>query len=705
MKRCSIVCRLFATLVTLMVAVHGLSAQIRVACIGDSVTEGYLLKDPETESYPAQLQDLLGSGYVVGNFGHSGATLLRKGHTPYFKQKKFGEALAFKADIAVIHLGLNDTDPRDFPHYRDEFVKDYVWLIDTLLSTNPRMKVYVCSMTPIFTGHRRYSSSTKEWYGLLQEEIRKVVKAEGAGFIDLYEVFKHRPDLFPDQNNLHPDKKGAGVLARTVFGHLTGDYGGLSVRGTWGDDMVLQQNAEATISGLADAGSKVTLALDGKTVGSFPVSDDGKWCIGFKTGKGSFDPHVLTVTDGKTTKTFRNVRFGEVWFALGQSNMDFALRQAEGGETFAKENGSDKDVSYLMIKPLALPDDNAWSRENLERANDLDFNHGEWTLPTPDKAREFSAIGYPFGVYLEKALNVPVGIIQFAIGGSPLMSWVSRESLTEDPLFHTSFNGWMNKDFIMRWCRDRAKKNLKNTDFPYQRHSYDPAFNYEAGLLQLRGLPVAGALWYQGESDTENAELHNRLFPLFYGDLESLFGDNLPLLVVQLSSLERPSFPRFRDAQRRLADKYPNIDLAISYDLGKHGDVHPTRKLPIAERLTRLALQEKYGRTLEYAADAPMPASLIKEGDAYMVTFEKSRGLLSILDGSDEVKGFKFVTLKGDQVAAKASVSRDRRSVRVEVPGGIDPVSLVYAFDMYTDANLGYEGGQPVSTFILPVDK
>ncbi len=705
MKKSSMVCRLLSALAILMVAVQGLSAQIRVACIGDSVTEGYLLKDPETESYPAQLQGLLGPGYVVGNFGHSGATLLRKGHAPYSEQKEFGEALAFKADVAVIHLGLNDTDPRNFPHYRDEFVKDYVWLIDTLLSTNPRMKVFVCSMTPIFTGHWRYTSSTKEWHSLLQKEIRKVVKAKNTGFIDLYEVFKHRLDLFPDQNNLHPDKKGALVLARTVAGHLTGDYGGLSVRGTWGDDMVLQQDAAATISGLADAGSKVTLALDGKTVGSFLVSDDGTWHIGFKTGKGSFDPHVLSVTDGKTTKTFRGVRFGEVWLALGQSNMDFALRRAEGGDAFAKENGADKSVSYLMIKPLERLESYAWSRENLERANDLDFNHGEWTLPTPDKAREFSAIGYPFGVYLEKALDVPVGIIQFAIGGSPLMSWVSRESLTGDPLFHTAFNGWMNKDFIMKWCRDLAKKNLENTDFPYQRHSYDPAFNYEAGLLQFQGLPVAGALWCQGESDTENAELHNRLFPLFYGDLETLFGDDLELLVVQLSSLERPSFPRFRDAQRRLADKYPNIDLAISYDYGKHGDVHPTRKLPIAERLTRLALQEKYGRTLAYAADAPMPAGLTKEGDAYVVTFEESRGLLSILDGSDEVKGFKFVTLKGDQVAAKASVSRDRRSVRVEVPRDIEPVSLVYAFDMYTDANLGYEGGQPVSTFILPVDK
>ena len=94
---------------------------VKVACIGDSVTYGTGIEDRDNDSYPSQLQRMLGDGYEVGNFGRPGATLLRKGHRPYMQQPEFSEALDFAGDIAVIHLGLNDTDPRNWPNYRDEF--------------------------------------------------------------------------------------------------------------------------------------------------------------------------------------------------------------------------------------------------------------------------------------------------------------------------------------------------------------------------------------------------------------------------------------------------------------------------------------------------------------------------------------------------------------------------------------------------------
>ena len=96
---------------------------IRVACIGNSITYGTGIADRTNDSYPSQLQRLLGSNYQVGNFGKPGATLLYHGHRPYVKQEEFKEAIAFKGDIAVMHLGINDTDPRNWPNYRDEFVK------------------------------------------------------------------------------------------------------------------------------------------------------------------------------------------------------------------------------------------------------------------------------------------------------------------------------------------------------------------------------------------------------------------------------------------------------------------------------------------------------------------------------------------------------------------------------------------------------
>ena len=100
-----------------------------------------------TTSYPTQLQTMLGDRYVVQNFGHNGATLLRKGHNPYYKTNEFFNALQFNPDIAVIHLGLNDTDPRDWPNYKDDFESDYAWLLDTLKKINPLIKIYMQAHT------------------------------------------------------------------------------------------------------------------------------------------------------------------------------------------------------------------------------------------------------------------------------------------------------------------------------------------------------------------------------------------------------------------------------------------------------------------------------------------------------------------------------------------------------------------------------
>lgn len=93
---------------------------LRVACVGNSVTYGYGLRDRDHDAYPVRLQGFLdqtyGAGrFEVGNFGHSGATLLYKGHRPYTSLPEFRQALDFRPDWVVIHLGLNDTDPRDWP--------------------------------------------------------------------------------------------------------------------------------------------------------------------------------------------------------------------------------------------------------------------------------------------------------------------------------------------------------------------------------------------------------------------------------------------------------------------------------------------------------------------------------------------------------------------------------------------------------------
>ena len=116
--------RLFGVVLYLLYAssVQAQHNPVRVACVGNSITYGFKLPDPARDSYPSQLQRMLGDGYEVGNFGHSGATLLRHGYRPYFDMPEYKQAMDFKGDVDVIHLGINDTDPRAWPNLADEFV-------------------------------------------------------------------------------------------------------------------------------------------------------------------------------------------------------------------------------------------------------------------------------------------------------------------------------------------------------------------------------------------------------------------------------------------------------------------------------------------------------------------------------------------------------------------------------------------------------
>jgi lysophospholipase L1-like esterase len=202
---------------------------IRVACVGDSITYGSHLTDPEKDSYPAQLADFLGAGYDVRNFGVSGATLLHKGDLPYLKQPAYTNALLFKPDELVILLGTNDSKHRDPANpssdnapenwtHKADFVSDYENMIASFRQANPAVKIYVCLPTPSFPGQWGINGQT------IHDEIiplvREVANESHVSVIDFYSVFADKKDLFPD--TVHPNNAGAKLIAATVYEALTG---------------------------------------------------------------------------------------------------------------------------------------------------------------------------------------------------------------------------------------------------------------------------------------------------------------------------------------------------------------------------------------------------------------------------------------------------------------------------------------------------
>lgn len=682
----------FFMICCLYVFKSGATEVMKIACIGNSVTYGYGLQNPSVQAYPAQLQQLLGPKYQVGNFGHSGATLLKNGHNPYFKTQEFRDALAFKPDIAIVHLGLNDTDPRNWPQYRDQFERDYHWLLDTLQEVNPKVKLYVCVLTPIFSGHPRFKSGTFEWYKQIQELLPFIAKTHQAQLINLRDSLDNRPDLFLD--NLHPNEEGAEIMAKTVFKKITGNYGGLQLPRIFADHMVLQRGRPIHIYGIANAGQRVEVRF-GEEQGMAEADENGCWTASFRAMEAG-GPYQLLVRSENRNIVLNDILVGDVWLCSGQSNMAFPLRAAQGGATLAQQADSSVDLRLYHLQEATPTNDKAWSKEDLRKANALLYFNGTWNQVKEEEAASFSAIGYVFGNRLQKETGVPIGLIQLAVGGSGIESWIDRYSLENDPLLVDMLNNWRKSDFIMDWNRGRADVNLKFATNPRQRHPYEPAYNFEAGVTLLKDFAIKGVIWYQGESNVHNPELYTKLFKTFIQGWRQFFKqDTLPFYYVQLAGIDRPAWPYFRDVQRRLQQEIPNTWMAISADVGDSLNVHPTNKIPVGERLANLALAHSYGRDI--MADAPEVKTMSREGAVLNLYFTAN---LKTADGKP-VKGFEWIDAKGNVLTTEVEIQHN--IIRIKLPKGVFTKAVCYAWKPFTRANLVSEQGVPVSTFSMNI--
>lgn len=661
---------------------------VRVACVGNSITYGTGIQDRARDSYPAQLQRMLGPGYVVGNFGRPGATLLYHGHRPYVCQPEFSEALAFKGDIVVMHLGINDTDPRNWPNYRDEFVKDYLSLIDSLRAANPKARFILARMTPIADRHPRFVSGTKLWHGEIQAAIETVARVSGAELIDFHEPLYPYPHLLPDA--IHPNPEGAGILAKTVYGGITGNYGGLQMSPLYTDYMVLQRRVPLDIHGTANAGDRVVVSIGGQT-GSAVADNRGRWAVTLDPMEAATDL-TLTIAAGGEKRLYRHVAVGEVWLCSGQSNMAFMLCQAD---TYRRDiaHVADPQLRLYDMKGRWETNDVAWPASCLDSVNHLQYYRPtSWLAATADNARWFSAVGYYFGRMLRDSLNVPVGLICNAVGGAPVEAWVDRNSL--ETRFPAILRDWQNNDFIQGWVRGRAAKNLTHDSIRAGRHPYEPCYLYESGIRPLQRYPIKGVIWYQGESNAHNKDAHASLFGLLVDGWRHNWGNPaMPFYFVQLSSLNRPSWPWFRYSQLQLMKSIAHTGMAVSSDCGDSLDVHPTRKQPVGERLARWALNKTYGKAV--TPSGPIYKDVSRVGNSLVVRFDYADGL-STADGKAP-STFEIAEEEGLYHPATAVIAGC--TVVLTSPEVKHPRLVRYGWQPFTRANLINGASLPASTF------
>ncbi len=342
------------------------------------------------------------------------------------------------------------------------------------------------------------------------------------------------------------------------------------------DNMVVQQNAQAKLWGWATPGKvvKVSTSWAPKASVSATADSNGRWEAKVQTGEASFTPQTITVSGDGSTITLQNVLVGEVWFCSGQSNMEMPLR----GFWFQPVKGAAQAIAYSGkypgIRVATVP--KTASYEVQDRVD------GSWQVSSPANAANFSATAYYFACSLTDILNVPVGIIVCAYGGSKVEGWENKALLDSYPEWD------IEKDKADTTLREWERINVM----------------YNAMLHPLIGYTIKGFLWNQGES---NVGRHDT-YPQHFADMVKLWRSEWGLGDLPFYQVEIPGWryddrdaidaALLREAQHKAAEITPNCDIVCTSDLVydyEYEDIHASQKQPIGERLAFMAAAETYG--------------------------------------------------------------------------------------------------------------
>lgn len=440
------------------------------------------------------------------------------------------------------------------------------------------------------------------------------------------------------------------------------------------DNAVLQQQTDAKLWGWAKPGStvKVNTSWNNRDYTAKSDKKSGRWEVKVATPEASFVPYSITFDDGDGAARIDNVLIGEVWFCSGQSNMEMPLRgygvqPVEGAAQAIAYSGK-----YPGIRMANIPKRAAYTpQEKVE---------GKWKLSCPKEAGEFSALAYFFAQSLTDLLNVPVGIINCAYGGSKVEGWMPKEILDTYP----------------NWDMAAEEKNSDMNE--YERIGV----MYNAMLHPLIGYSVKGYLWNQGES---NVGRHNE-YPYHQKDMvehwRKVWGQGeLPFYFVELPGWsygngEGYNAAVFRECQHKAAEILPNSgivctsDLVYPYELE---DIHACKKKEIGERLAFMAAGKTYGiEGIPY--QFPSLKSIDYQGDKAVMEFNY-RGFTPNL----ELPGFEVAGEDRVFHPAKATEDWQTHTVTVSSDAVKDIKSVRYCFKNFAIGKVKNMYGMPLIPF------
>jgi len=470
-----------------------------------------------------------------------------------------------------------------------------------------------------------------------------------------------------------------------------------------GSNMVLQQGAAACVWGTADAGEKVTVEVCAQKVAA-TADDAGEWKVKLqpiKTG-GPFD---MTIT-GKNSIKLENVMFGEVWICSGQSNMAMSVHGSYNAF------GEELEANYPNIRLFTVG--RVTSDKPLKQVK------GNWAPCSPDTVKYFSAVGYFFGRKIHQELGVPVGLINTSWGGTPAEAWTSAETLADDyytPLHErwtAIIDGYpeavkkYNEETIPAWKEAVAKAKAEGETPPRRPYApqgpsspHRPSNLYNAMIAPLLNSPIAGAIWYQGESNAGRAYQYRKLFSDMIQDWRAKWGQpEFPFFFVQLANFTavapqpgESAWAELREAQN-MALALPKTGMAVIIEIGEATNIHPKNKQDVGKRLAMAALGVAYGKDVAWSS--PLYDSMCIEGDKVRIKFKYAFDGLTTPNCAP-VNGFAIAGVDRKFYWADAKIEGDGVVVWSKtVP---KPVAVRHGWSNNPVCNLYNGAGLPASPF------
>jgi sialate O-acetylesterase len=456
----------------------------------------------------------------------------------------------------------------------------------------------------------------------------------------------------------------AGILLVMFSTHALGN---IRLSPLLSDNMVLQRDSRVNIWGWADPGEQVRVQAGWLTSSVSVIADpDGRWSVQVMTSRAG-GPYRLSIK-GKNTVLLKNIMLGEVWVCSGQSNMEFTIRNLGGSDSIYKADKEELvkgDFSGMRIFTVLKDTSNV----------PLEMCSGWWTVANADSFENVSATAYFFGRELYKKLNVPVGLIVSSWGGTPAETWTRKDYIEGD------------KD--LRFYLDDPNKS--------QWWPARPGLLYNAMIHPLLRYLMKGVIWYQGESNRNDAYLYKKLMTALITNWRADWGQGeFPFYYVQIAPFlydEPLSGTLLREAQLKTMT-VPNTGMAVTMDIGSVHDIHPKNKQDVGRRLALWALAKSYGIKVP-AFSGPVYRSMQKERNQIRLSFDHSDGGLEVRGGT--LTGFTIAGRDRNFVDAEAII--DGMTVVVSSPRVTEPEAVRFAFVDTASSRLYNAAGLPASSF------